>query len=136
MGGHASAVGDVYSYGILLLEIFTGKRPTDEMFQGSMGIQQFTALALSNHVMDIIDPSLLLHDEELEGYNEDYSEEIALRYENEPGDMSSMKKCLVCVLQIGVSCSSTSPSERIQMNEVVNKLQAIKNSYLRLNELI
>ncbi|XP_058763313.1 putative receptor-like protein kinase At3g47110 [Vicia villosa] len=136
MRGRASTLGDVYSYGILLLEIFTGKRPTDEMFEGGMGIQQFTALALPNHVMDIIDPSLLLHDEELEVYNEDYSEEIALRYENEPGDMSSMEKCLVCVLQIGVSCSSTSPSERMHMAEVVNKLQAIKNSYLRLNELI
>ncbi|KAL5058180.1 hypothetical protein RYX36_029784 [Vicia faba] len=135
MGGRASAVGDVYSYGILLLEIFTGKRPTDEMFEGGIGIQQFTALALPNHAIDIIDPSLLLQDEELDRYNEDYSDEIALRYENEPGELASMENCLVSVLQIGVSCSSISPSERIHMNEVVNKLQAIKNSYLRLNEL-
>ncbi|CAK8541899.1 unnamed protein product [Lathyrus sativus] len=135
MGGRASAVGDVYSYGILLLEIFTGKRPTDEMFEGGIGIQQFTALALPNHVIDIIDPTLL-HDEELDGYNEDYSDEIALRYENELGELSSMENCLVSLLQIGVLCSSTSPNERMHMTEVVNKLQAIKNSYLRLNELI
>ncbi|KAL5079079.1 hypothetical protein RYX36_007500 [Vicia faba] len=39
---HASAIGDVYSCGILLLEIFTGKRPTNEMFEGGIGIQPFT----------------------------------------------------------------------------------------------
>ena len=34
MGGQPLALEDSYSYGILLLEIFTGKRPTDEAFEG------------------------------------------------------------------------------------------------------
>jgi len=128
MGGHPSALGDIYSYGILLLEIFTGKRPTNEMFEGGMGIQQFTALALPNHAINIIDPSLLYY-QEFDGKDDDYSEEIALRREKEPGDLSTMENCLVSVLQIGVSCSSTSPTERIPMTLVVNKLHAIKNSF-------
>ncbi|MED6117080.1 hypothetical protein PIB30_106573, partial [Stylosanthes scabra] len=31
-GGSASIVGDMYSYGILLLEMITGKKPTDSMY--------------------------------------------------------------------------------------------------------
>ncbi|KAF3947016.1 hypothetical protein CMV_026794 [Castanea mollissima] len=32
MGGEISTLGDIFSYGILLLEMFTGKKPIDEMF--------------------------------------------------------------------------------------------------------
>ncbi|RDX63609.1 putative LRR receptor-like serine/threonine-protein kinase, partial [Mucuna pruriens] len=129
MGGHPSALGDIFSYGILLLEIFTGKRPTDEMFEGvSMGIHQFTALALPNHVMDVIDHSLL---RKQEFDDRDEEQEVS----TEENEAEVIEGCLVSVLQIGVSCSATSPRERVPMTVVVNKLHAIKNSYLILNKL-
>jgi len=39
MRGEVSVLGDIYSYGILLLEMFTGKRPTDDMFEGDLNIK-------------------------------------------------------------------------------------------------
>ncbi|MED6139895.1 hypothetical protein PIB30_088237 [Stylosanthes scabra] len=133
MGGHPSTQGDIYSYGILLLEIFTGKRPTDEIFVGGMGINQFTATAIPNHVMHITDPLLISEEEYEQGDEdeEDFTEEDAIRREHEPEILATMLDCLVLLLQIGVSCSANSPCERLPMNVVVNKLHAIKNIYLR-----
>ncbi|KAG9454582.1 hypothetical protein H6P81_007486 [Aristolochia fimbriata] len=39
--------GDVYSYEILLLEMFTGKRPTDDRFTGDMNLRKWVGEALS-----------------------------------------------------------------------------------------
>ncbi|CAL5363838.1 unnamed protein product [Camellia sinensis] len=41
MGSEVSAYGDIYSFGILLLEMLTGKRPTDEMFKDGLSLHSF-----------------------------------------------------------------------------------------------
>ncbi|XP_054791889.1 probable LRR receptor-like serine/threonine-protein kinase At3g47570 [Prosopis cineraria] len=64
MGGQPSTLGDIYSYGILLLEIFTGKRPTNDEFEGGMEIHQYVAMALPNEALEIADPSLLPEEED------------------------------------------------------------------------
>ncbi|XVF83933.1 hypothetical protein PTKIN_Ptkin16aG0534100 [Pterospermum kingtungense] len=59
LGSSVTTYGDVYSYGVLLLEMFTGRRPTDEMFKENLNIHSFAKIALPNHVPDITDPILL-----------------------------------------------------------------------------
>ncbi|CAL2229001.1 unnamed protein product [Prunus armeniaca] len=84
MGGQVSILGDIYSYGILLLELFTGKRPTDDMFKDGLSIHQLAAMALPDHVMDIIDPSLLLEldgeDDNDDRYDNDIQEKPMTKY--------------------------------------------------------
>ncbi|CAN6568644.1 unnamed protein product [Malus baccata var. baccata] len=59
MGHKVWPQGDVYSYGILLLEMFTGKRPTGDMFQGSSNLHNFVKASLPEQVLDIVDPVLI-----------------------------------------------------------------------------
>jgi serine/threonine protein kinase len=39
-GSSVSTQGDVYSLGILLLEMFTGRSPTDEIFNDSLDLHK------------------------------------------------------------------------------------------------
>ncbi|KAJ4723395.1 putative Receptor-kinase [Melia azedarach] len=59
LGSEVSTNGDVYSYGILLLEMVTGKKPTDLIFEGDLNLHNFAKTALPDRVMDIVDPALL-----------------------------------------------------------------------------
>ncbi|XP_031251503.1 probable LRR receptor-like serine/threonine-protein kinase At3g47570 [Pistacia vera] len=108
MDGHVSRLGDIYSYGILLLEMFTGKRPTDEMFKDDLNIHNFVSMAFPNHVMDIVDPSLLFEEEN----EDDGVEETMMRnFETQRNNKKKMEEFLVLVLRIGLMCSTTSPRE-------------------------
>ncbi|XP_043692849.1 probable LRR receptor-like serine/threonine-protein kinase At3g47570 [Telopea speciosissima] len=62
-GADVSRHGDVYSYGILLLEMFTGKRPTHEIFKDNFNLHCWAEMALHDGVIPIVDPSLLSMEE-------------------------------------------------------------------------
>ncbi|KAL7253364.1 hypothetical protein ACSBR1_007819 [Camellia fascicularis] len=63
LGNEVSTSGDVYSYGILLLEMMTGRRPTDPMFEGGLNLHSFARIALPDRVLEIVDPTLLNNDD-------------------------------------------------------------------------
>ena len=43
---------------------------------------------------------------------------------------ANVHKCLVLVLEIGLACSTESPKERMDMEEVTRELHLIKNTFL------
>nr|XP_028962274.1 putative receptor-like protein kinase At3g47110 [Malus domestica] len=59
MGSKVSTYGDLYSYGILLLEMITSKRPTNDMFKDGMDLRNFVMMALPERVEEICDPVLV-----------------------------------------------------------------------------
>ena len=59
MGDETSIEADAYSYGILLLEMFLGKRPTDDMFKDGLNLHNFAKMALPEKLVQIVDPNPL-----------------------------------------------------------------------------
>jgi len=99
----------------VLLELFICKRPTDAIFNESLNIHKYVSTALPEHVMEIVDPLLLLAEEE-QNINQD--------------EATRMEECLVSVLKIGLTCSASSPRDRMPIDTVLSKLQAINKSFI------
>nr|XP_043637035.1 probable LRR receptor-like serine/threonine-protein kinase At3g47570 [Erigeron canadensis] len=115
MGGQASTYGDIYSFGILLLETFTRKRPTHEMFNNGLSLRDFVKMAIPDHVLEITDPVLL------ETRQEENERTRAYR---------SIKESLTTIYQIGITCSMETPRDRIDMNNVFNQLESVKKTFV------
>ncbi|KAL3844022.1 hypothetical protein ACJIZ3_001425 [Penstemon smallii] len=117
MGREASAYGDIYSYGILLLELFTGKCPTDDVFNNGLTLHDFVKMAIPERVMEISDPTIVY------GYGYDYQGE-------ETRD-EIMEYCFISLFRIGISCSMELPRERMDISRVVNELYSIRNDLFK-----
>ena len=57
--GWVSTRGDIYSYGIMFLEMFTRKKPTDDMFVGELSLRQWVKASIPYKIRDMIDGNLL-----------------------------------------------------------------------------
>ncbi|XVF20540.1 hypothetical protein REPUB_Repub12eG0009000 [Reevesia pubescens] len=62
--GVVSVKSDVYSYGVLLMETFTRKKPTNEIFVGEMSMKHWVKESLYNGIINgVVDSGLLRHEE-------------------------------------------------------------------------
>ncbi|XP_066341438.1 receptor kinase-like protein Xa21 [Miscanthus floridulus] len=118
-GGKVSTAGDVYSFGIIVLELFIRKRPTDDMFKDGLNIVRFVEMNFPDRVLHITDPDLVLEDER------DVSQETSV------ATKEKSLECLLSLLQIGLCCANPSPNERMDMQGVAARLHGIKEAYLR-----
>nr|XP_028954733.1 putative receptor-like protein kinase At3g47110 isoform X2 [Malus domestica] len=113
MEGSVSTSGDVYSFGIVLMETFTKRKPTDEMFVGEMNLKQWIAdsLFLNAAIDEVVDA-------DIPGTEED-------------GGFVSMRVCLSSVMRLALACTAALPKERINMKDAAVALYKIKTKYLK-----
>ncbi|XP_050379597.1 receptor kinase-like protein Xa21 [Argentina anserina] len=81
--------GDVYSFGIVLMETFIGKKPTNEMFDGQINLKQWVA---NSPLRDVLDASLQV-----------------TKVENH--DFVKNNECLSSIMRLALACSAESLEE-------------------------
>ncbi|KAA8539592.1 hypothetical protein F0562_026284 [Nyssa sinensis] len=141
LGSEVSRKGDVYSYGILLLEMMTGKKPTDPMFEDGLNQDSFAAVALPgiillevltgkrpvledslnlhgfakaalpDRVMEIVDPILRDSIEEEEAVG------ASDNWRTRQVRNGNITKCMISMVKIGVACSMESPQDRMEIKQ-------------------
>ena len=104
--GIVSVRGDVYSFGILLMETFTRKKPTDNMFEGGMSLKCWVKEALPNSITEVADTNLL------GGEN-----------------FTATKDCILSILELAVDCSADSPERRLDITNVHTTLANIRTRF-------
>ncbi|KAM7515056.1 hypothetical protein LguiA_004639 [Lonicera macranthoides] len=96
--GIVSTKGDVYSYGILLMETFTRKKPTDEMFFDNLTMRNWVYEASLGSIVQVVDANLIGREDE---------------------DFLAKKECASSILHLALDCSTSIPTQRISMEDVV-----------------
>ncbi|KAG6692155.1 receptor kinase-like protein Xa21 isoform X2 [Carya illinoinensis] len=107
--GIVSTRGDVYSYGILLMETFTRKKPTDDMFTGDMSLKCLVQESLALSVLEVVDTNLL----------------------SNQNDYPAMEECLLSTMGLALHCCADSSEQRIGIENVLATLDKIKLKFLK-----
>lgn len=113
----------MYSYGILLLELFSAKRPTDDMFKDSLNIHNFVKMALPGDggVAEALDPVLV---------QEIVEKEDTQRQQSSKRRDDDNEGCLVSIFQVGVACSAEFPGQRMSINDAAAELVSVRKILL------
>ncbi|MED6161460.1 hypothetical protein PIB30_060896 [Stylosanthes scabra] len=120
--GSVSTEGDMYSYGILLLEMLTAKKPTDSIFGEGLALRNSCNMATAEGIIEIVDSRLLIPIDE-----QDQARRVITGQQNME---DTIGECLASFARIGIACSEESASQRMGIKDVIMELHAIKRKLL------
>ncbi|XP_054823620.1 probable LRR receptor-like serine/threonine-protein kinase At3g47570 isoform X2 [Prosopis cineraria] len=128
MGFEVSRQGDMYSFGILVLETLTGRRPMENMFKDGQNIHEYVKRAFPDKLLQIVNPTIFSRElEHVAATSRESSENITMIHPN-------VEKCLISLFRIGLVCSMESPHERMSGMDVIKELSLIRRNYFPSGE--
>ncbi|KAL6861457.1 hypothetical protein ACP4OV_017157 [Aristida adscensionis] len=114
-GNKPSIRGDVYSFGVMLLEMITGKSPLQHSFGGDMNLVKWVRDRSLHRAHEVIEMQLT---STMEGVQISCTEQLLRDY------------LLVPMMDVALACAVESPEERINMHDSLQRLKHIKTHFL------
>ncbi|XP_060177708.1 probable LRR receptor-like serine/threonine-protein kinase At3g47570 [Lycium barbarum] len=103
--GIVSTNCDVYSFGILMMETFTRKKPSDEIFTENLSIQRWVSDSFPSEIHKVVDSNLVQPVDE---------------------QIDAKMQCLLSIMELALSCTLVTPDARISMEDALSTLKKIR----------
>lgn len=120
-GSKPSTRGDVYSYGVMLLEMITGKSPLEQKFSGENNLTKWVQDNFPHRAHEVIDKRLIGTATAIDASSEGMQES---------NTKQQLLNCLLIpMMEVALSCAVESPDERSSMHDSLVRLKQIKASF-------
>ncbi|CAI9757223.1 unnamed protein product [Fraxinus pennsylvanica] len=106
--GLVSTMADVYSYGIMLMETFTKKKPTDDIFIGEFTMRKWVLESFPDAITQIVDVDLVNAAED---------------------NIRAKESCFRLIMELALECTTDLPEERLIAKDVLTRLKKIKTKF-------
>ncbi|KAL6846169.1 hypothetical protein ACP4OV_023617 [Aristida adscensionis] len=108
-GSSPTTKGDVYSFGVLVLEVVTRRKPTDDMFEAGLSLHGWVKLHRHGRADVVVDPALAR-------MVRDQTPEVRRMSDVAIGEL----------LELGVLCTQENPAARPTMMDAADDLDRLK----------
>ncbi|KAL2512287.1 putative LRR receptor-like serine/threonine-protein kinase [Abeliophyllum distichum] len=107
-----STMSDVYSYGIMLMEIFTKRKTTNDIFVREFTMRRWVFESFPGAIMHIMDGDAV------NGFEK---------------NIRTKESCFRSIMGLALECTAVLPEERLNLKDVLTRLKKIKTEFSKHN---
>ncbi|CAL5088291.1 unnamed protein product [Urochloa decumbens] len=108
-GSNPTTKGDVYSFGVLVLEMVTRRRPTDDMFEAGLSLNKWVKMHYHGRADAVVDPAL-----------------VRMVRDQTPEVRRMSDVAISELLELGILCTQEQASARPTMMDAADDLDRLK----------